>query len=82
MDQVETDEEIERSKTKRSTYLIRTVKIINVIKILIIIKIIKLILTIKVIVIITITTKIIIKCRGRCRTPTTTKNGAPCDVTE
>ena len=36
------------------------------------------ILTIKVIVIITI----IIKCRDRYRTPTTTNNGAPCNITE
>ena len=49
-----------------------------VIKILIIIKIIKTILTIKVIAIITI----IIKCRGRYRTPTTTNNEAPFDITE
>ena len=52
------------------------------IKILIIIKIIKMILTIKVIVIITIIITIIIKCRGRYRTPTTTSNGAPCEITE
>ena len=52
-------------------------------KILITIKLIKIVLTIKVIVIITIviiTTTI--KCRGRYRTPTTTDNGAPCDITE
>ena len=53
-----------------------------VIKILIIIKIIKTILTIKVIVIIKIIITIIIKCRGRYRTPKTTNNGAPCEITE
>ena len=51
-----------------------------VIKILIT-KIIEIILTIKVIVIIIII-KIIIKCRGRYRTPATTNNGTPCDITE
>ena len=52
------------------------------IKILIIIKIIKMILTIKVIEIIAVIITIIIKCRGRYRTPTTTNNRAPCDITE
>ena len=52
-----------------------------VIKILII-KIIKMILTIKVIVVITIIITMIMKCRGRCRMPTTTNNRAPCDITE
>ena len=49
------------------------------IKILIIIKIIKIILTIKVIAIII---TIIIKCRGRHRTPARTNNRTPCDITE
>ena len=53
-----------------------------VIKILIIIKIIKMILTIKVIVIITIIITIVLKCRGRYRTPTATSNRAPCGFTE
>ena len=52
------------------------------IKILIIIKIIKMILIIKVIVIIAIIITIIIICRGRYKTPTTTNNVAPCDITE
>ena len=52
------------------------------IKNLIIIKIIKMTLAIKVIVIITIIITMIIKCRGRYRTLTTTNNGAPCDITE
>ena len=45
-------------------------------------KIIKMISTIKVIAILTIIITIIIKCRGRYRTPTTTNNGALCDITE
>ena len=52
------------------------------IKVLIIIKIMKMILTIKVIVITTIIITIMIKCRGRYRTPTTTNKGAPCNITE
>ena len=75
MDQVKTDEETERNKAKRSTYLIRKLqnRKLLLIKIMIIIKIIKIILTIKVIVIIgIITITIIIKCRGRYRTSITT----------
>ena len=70
MDQVKTDEEIERNKTKQSTY--KNSKLF-LIKILVITKIIRRILTIKVITI-TITTIItaIIKCRGRYKTPKTT----------
>ena len=81
MDQVKTDEEIERNKTKRPTYPIRTVSY-SWKKILIIIKIIKTILTIKVIVIIKIIITIIIKSRVRFRTPTTTNNRAPCNSTK
>ena len=81
MDQVKTDEEIERNKTKRPTYSIRTVSY-SWKKILIIIKIIKTILTIKVIVIMTIMITIIMKCKGRYRTPTTTNNGASCEITK
>ena len=40
------------------------------------------ILAIKVLVIITTITTIIIKCRDKYRAPTTTNNGAPCDITE
>ena len=42
----------------------------------------KMILTIKVIVIITIIITIMIKCRGRYRTPKTINNEAPCEITE
>ena len=52
------------------------------IKILIITKIIKTVLTIKVIVTVTMIITIIIKCSSRYRTPTTTNNGAPCDIRE
>ena len=58
MDQVKAHEEIEGNKTKRSTYLIRTVNCSGSI-ILVMIKLIKTILLI---------ITIIIKCRGRFRT--------------
>ena len=69
-------------ETKQTVNLPNKNSKLLVIKILIIIKIIKMILTRKLIVIIAIILTIIIKCKGIYRTPTTTSNGAPCDITE
>ena len=70
MDQVKTDEETERNKTKQPTY--KNSKLF-LIKIPVITKIIRRMLTTKVIIItiITIITAII-KCRGRSKNPKTT----------